>query len=111
MGDLVLTEDQVMPVMDAALDAGLEATTSPSIGRASCSCTSRAAGRPRPWRKACARCFDAARAARHTPPLDGFGGPAVPATSSLSPAPLEAVLGATGHARDGMVKFRPSMGT
>jgi hypothetical protein len=110
MGDLVLTEDQVTPVMDAALGAGLEVTAlhnhfafdRPRLlflhiaGR----------GAPEALAQGVRKVFDAERAARHTPPLDGFGGPAVPATSSLSPAPLEAVLGATGHARDGMVKFR-----
>ncbi len=109
MGDLALTEDQVTPVMSAALDAGLEVTAlhnhfafdRPRVlfmhiaGR----------GTPEALAQGVRKVFDAERAARHAPPLDGFGGPAVPAASSLSAAPLEAVLGATGQAKDGMVKF------
>jgi hypothetical protein len=109
MGDLALTEDQVTPVMNAALDAGLEVTAlhnhfafdRPRVlfmhiaGR----------GAPETLAQSVRKVFDAERAARHTPPVGGFGGPAVPAASSLSAAPLEAVLGATGQAKDGMVKF------
>ncbi len=109
MGDLALTEDQVTPVMSAALDAGLEVTAlhnhfafdRPRVlfmhiaGR----------GTPEALAQGVRKVFDAERAARHAPPVGGFGGPAVPAASSLSAAPLEAVLGATGQAKDGMVKF------
>jgi hypothetical protein len=109
MGDIVLTEDQVTPVMSAALDAGLEVTALHNhfafdrprvlfmhIG---------GHGTPDAVAQGVRKVFDAERAARHTPPGDGFGGPPSPAPSSLAAAPLAAVLGGTGQATDGMVKF------
>jgi hypothetical protein len=110
MGDLTLAEDEVSPVMDAALGNGLEVTAlhnhfsfdHPRIlfmhiaGMGSTETL--AAG----VRKA----LDAIKDARHgSPPGEGFGGPSIPGENSIDPKPLEAVFGTAGQAKDGMVKF------
>ena len=55
MGDLVLLEDEVNPVMSALLDNGLEVTALHNHfffeSRASSTCTSTGTGRPRIWRR------------------------------------------------------------
>ncbi|HZP42856.1 MAG TPA: DUF1259 domain-containing protein [Candidatus Binatia bacterium] len=111
MGDLVLAEDEVSPAMCAALDAGLEVTalhnhfafarppvffmhvggTGPTDALATGVAHALAAVR-------------AVRAASPTPAA-GFGGPAVGTPSAIDPKPLEAVLGGTAQAKDGMAKF------
>jgi hypothetical protein len=106
MGDLTLSEDEVNPAMSAALEGGLEVTALHNhffydhpkfffmhIGGAGT--TERLATGVR-------KALDAVKAAG-TP--GGFGGPAVPASSALDPAPLERILGASGQVKDGMVKF------
>jgi len=43
---------------------------------------------------------------RRTPvPAESFGGPEIPATSTIEPKPLEAILGRSGQVKNGMVKF------
>jgi hypothetical protein len=110
MGDLTLAEDEVGPVMSAALDDGLEVTALHNhfvfdrppilfmhIGGTGT--TERLAGGVR-------HALDAMRAVRHAPaPAESFGGPAVPAESTLDGAALTAILGVPGQGKDGMLKF------
>src|SRR5439155_1421583 len=52
------------------------------------------------------KALDAVQHVRRTPALaESFGGPDIPATSSIDPKPLEAILGRRGQAKDGMAKF------
>lgn len=110
MGDLVLFEDEVNPVMSALLDAGLEVTAlhnhflydSPRVyfmhigGEGSAdklaSGVKQAFARQREIR------------ASNSSPAHGFAG-VVPGPSNIAAAPLEAVFGAKSLAKDGMVKF------
>ncbi len=110
MGDMTLAEDEVSPAMDAALGNGLEITAlhnhfsfdRPRIlfmhvgGMGS---TDKLAGGVR-------KVLDAIKDARKNPtPGDSFGGPAIPAENTIDAQPLEAILGGTAQAKDGMVKF------
>jgi hypothetical protein len=109
MGDLTLAEDEVSPVMDAALGAGLEVTALHNhfsfdrprilfmhIG---------GAGTTEQLATAVRKALDAIKEARHGPPAEGFGPPSVAAENGIDPKPLEAIFGAGGQAKDGMVKF------
>ncbi len=110
MGDIVLLEDEVSPAMSAALDNGLEVTAlhnhffyeQPRImfmhiggsGEAA-----RLAG-------AVAKVLAAQREARNgaATPSGAFPGAPVPAANSITPAPLEQILGVKGEANAGMFK-------
>ena len=110
MGDLVLLEDEVNPVMSALLGARLEVTAlhnhffydEPRVyfmhlageGTADALATSvgLAFAKQREIRAA------------HPSPRHGFGD-IIPSPSRISAAPLEAVLAAKAQAMDGMVKF------
>ena len=110
MGDLVLMQDEVNPVMSAALAAGLDVTAlhnhffydEPKVyfmhiggeGEA----VKLAAGV-----KAALDAQKAVRAASPEP-AKTFGKPLV-APSSIAVAPLETALGGKGQAKDGMAKF------
>ena len=110
MGDLVLLQDEVNPVMSAALGAGLDVTAlhnhffydEPKIyfmhiggeGEA----VKLAAGV-----KAALDAQKAVRAASPEP-AKSFGKPLAVA-SSITTAPLEAALGGKGQVKDGMAKF------
>ena len=110
MGDLVLFEDDVNPVMSALLDAGLEVTAlhnhffydDPRVyfmhvgGEGTADKLAAGVG------AAFAKQHEI-RAANPNP-AHGFGG-AIPSPSRIDGAPLEAVLGAKAQAKDGMVKF------
>ena len=111
MGDMTLAEDEVSPAMSAALDNGLEVTALHNhfsfdhppilfmhIGGTGT--TERLATGVR-------KTLDAVKEvrARAATPGEGFGGAAIPATSTLDPKSLEAILGGTAQAKDGMVKF------
>ncbi len=109
MGDLTLTEHEVSPVMDAALGAGLEVTALHnhfSFDRprvlfmhiAGTGSTEKLAAGVR-------TAFDAIVEARQRGSREGFGGPSIPPKNAIDPTSLEAVLGARGQAKDGMVKF------
>jgi uncharacterized protein DUF1259 len=109
MGDMSLAEDEVSPVMDAALGNGLQVTALHnhfSFDRprilfmhiAGMGSTERLA-------TAVQKTFEAIKNARHGTPAEGFGGPAVPAENSIDPKPLESVLGTAAQAKDGMAKF------
>lgn len=110
MGDLVLFEDEVNPVMSALLDSGLEVTALHNhffydeprvyfmhIGGEG------AADKLAGGVKLAFAKQQEIRAANPTP-RRGFGG-SIPTPSSLGAAPLEAILGAKAQAKDGMVKF------
>jgi uncharacterized protein DUF1259 len=109
MGDTVLFEDEVNPVMSAALDAGLEVTALHNhfffdepkvffmhIGGAG-DVKTLAAGVRRVYDK-----IADIRAASATP-IKAFAG-SIPASSAISTAPLESALGVKGQANQGMFK-------
>jgi hypothetical protein len=104
MGDLTLTEDQVNPTMSAALENGLEVTAlhnhflfdRPRVFFMHIGGT----GTTEQLATGVAKALAAASA--HA---EGFAGPAIPATNAIDPKPLETIFGATGQAKDGMVKF------
>lgn len=110
MGDLVLFEDEVNPVMTSLFEDGLEVTAlhnhfffeSPRVmflhigGSGSAeklsTAVAHAVNRAREIRKS------AGRAA------SGFSGAAIPATNSISPGPLDSILNVKGQANSGMYK-------
>ena len=110
MGDLVLFEDEVNPIMSALLGAGLEVTAlhnhffydEPRVyfmhlageGTAEQLATGvgLALAKQREIRTA------------NPAPRHGFGG-VIPSPSRITAAPLEAVLAAKAQSKDGMVKF------
>ena len=105
MGDMVLTENQVSPVMSAALDSGLEVTAlhnhflweSPRVmfmhigGHGAVETLATAVG------KVLAAIHDTAGAAAAGETID-------PARTTLDPAKIEAVLGSKGQLADGVYK-------
>ena len=109
MGDTVLFEDEVNPVMSAALDSGLEVTAlhnhfffdEPNVyfmhvGGLGDTGTLAAAVK---------KVYDKVAEIRATQPepQKTFSGAKIGATNSISPEPLEAILG-KGQAKDGMFK-------
>jgi hypothetical protein len=106
MGDMVLTEPQVNPAMSAALDNGLQVTALHNhfffdhphvffmhIG---------GMGTTEQLSTGVRKTVDAANAA---PKGTGFAGASIPKTSTIDPKPLEAILGGTAQAKDGVAKF------
>jgi hypothetical protein len=110
MGDLVLMQDEVNPVMSAALNNGLEVTAlhnhfffdHPKVYFMHIGGEGPLDQLARGVRAA----LDASKQVRatHPQPSDGFGGPALPVKSSIDPAPLQKVLGAKGETKEGMFK-------
>jgi Domain of Unknown Function (DUF1259) len=110
MGDTALFEDEVNPVMSAALDSGLEVTAlhnhfffdQPKVYFMHIGGTGEvdklAAGVKQVWDK-----IVQIRSENPTP-LASFTAPAVSAENAISPAPLEAILGTKGQASQGMFK-------
>jgi Domain of Unknown Function (DUF1259) len=110
MGDLVLFEDEVNPVMSAALDSGLEVTAlhnhffydTPHVlfmhigGEGS---VEKLAGALR-------SALDAEKAVRQKSPAprSGFGAPAVPSPSAIDGVKLDSIFGVKGTSKDGMYK-------
>ncbi len=110
MGDLVLMQDEVNPVMSALLDGGLAVTAlhnhffydEPKVffmhisGEGSVDML--AAG--------VRRALDTVKEIRAASPQPrgAFAGDAIPQTSAISAAPLEEILGVKGQAKDGMLK-------
>jgi hypothetical protein len=108
MGDIVLLEDQVNPVMSAALDAGLEVTAlhnhffwdSPKVmfmhvgGMGEEKMLAEGIGR------VFARLKETAGGKGETPKAE-----IDPAKSTLAPAKIEAALGQKGELKDGVYKF------
>lgn len=110
MGDLVVLEDEVTDVMNAALSAGLEVTALHNhfsfdrpkvyfmhIG---------GEGKLVTLAKGVRMALDAASAIRKKAPhpADRFEGPSIPTPSSIDGAKVEAVLGVKGAGKDGMYK-------
>jgi hypothetical protein len=111
MGDTVLFEDEVNPVMSAALDNGLSVTAlhnhfffdHPKVyfmhieGEGS---VDKLAGAVRKF-------YDKIKEVRAADPQpkDSFGSKSLPAKNSISPEPLNAIFGMPGESKDGMVKF------
>src|SRR5215468_7134866 len=106
MGDIVLTETQVNPAMSAALDNGLEVTALHNhfffdrprvffmhIG---------GVGTTEQLATGVRKVVDAANGA---PRESGFGGGTIPKKSTIDPKPLEAILGESAQAKDGVAKF------
>ena len=110
MGDTVLFEDEVNPVMSAALESGLEVTALHNhfffdqprvyfLHIAGMGDEAKlASGVKNIWGK-----IAEVRAANPTP-AKAFGGPNIAAENAITPEPLEAILGVKGQASQGMFK-------
>lgn len=107
MGDLVLREDQVAPVMDAALQNGLEVTALHNhfLGESPRIMYMHIAGMGDAEKLAAGvgRTFDRLRETAKTPPASP---PADidPARTTLDPKKIESILGAPGDFKDGVLK-------
>lgn len=110
MGDLVLFEDEVNPVMSAALDNGLEVTAlhnhfffdSPRVMFMHIG----GSGSADKLAAAVRRAMDKVKEIRsaNAQPGSKFSGPGVPETNSITAAPLDGVLGVKGQVNSGMYK-------
>jgi hypothetical protein len=111
MGDLVLFQDEVNPVMSAALDAGLSVTAlhnhffydDPKVFFMHIG----GEGSVEKLGAGVKAALDKAKEIRAATPAPAkmFGAGFAPASNSISLAPLEAVFGGKGTAKDGMAKF------
>src|SRR5882757_7083787 len=110
MGDLVLFEDEVNPVMSALLDAGVGVTAlhnhffydEPRVYFMHID----GEGAGEKLAAAVKQAFARQREIRAANPVSRHGfGAAIPSPSQISGAALEAVFGAKAQAKDGMVKF------
>jgi len=111
MGDTVLFEDEVNPVMSVALDNGLSVTAlhnhfffdHPKVyfmhieGQGT---VEQLAGAVR-------KVYDKAKEIRtaNPQPQDSFGGTGLPEKNSISAQPLDKIFGMSGETNNGMVKF------
>ena len=111
MGDTVLFEDEVNPVMSVALDNGLSVTAlhnhfffdHPKVyfmhieGQGT---VEQLAGAVR-------KVYDKAKEVRaaNPQPQDSFGGTRLPEKNSISAQPLDKIFGMSGETNNGMVKF------
>ena len=110
MGDLVLFEDEVNPVMSALLDNGLDVTalhnhfffSKPAVYFMHVSGEGTVAALGKAVKTAMERIADIRKKAPK--PSDRSGAAALPAKSAIDGAKLEAVLGVKGQAKDGMYK-------
>lgn len=110
MGDLVLFEDEVNPVMSAALDNGLEVTAlhnhfffeSPRVMFMHIG----GSGAAEQLAKAVRKAMDKVQEIRaaNAQPGTRFAGPTVPETNAISAAPLDSMLGVKGQVNAGMYK-------
>ena len=110
MGDLVLFEDEVNSVMSVALEQGLEVTAlhnhffyeSPRVMFMHIG----GSGPAEQLASAVRKALDQVRAVRASRPIpaSGFGGPAVPDSSSITAAVIDGVLGVKGQTNAGMYK-------
>jgi Domain of Unknown Function (DUF1259) len=110
MGDLVLMQDEVNPVMSAVLNNGLEVTAlhnhfmydEPKAYFMHIGGEGTVAQLATGVRKA----FDKVKEIRaaNPQPASGFTAGSLPAQSSLSPKPLESILGIAGQTNNGMFK-------
>jgi len=110
MGDLVLMQDEVNPVMSAALDNGLQVTAlhnhffydEPKVYFMHIG----GEGDTEKLAKGVRAVLDTVKGIRAggQQPGQSFGGSAIPAKSSISSEPLQSILGAKGETKDGMFK-------
>jgi hypothetical protein len=110
MGDLVLFEDEVNPVMSATLDNGLEVTAlhnhfffdSPRVMFMHIGGT----GTAERLATAVTRAMDKVKEIRtaNPQPTGKFPGPVIPETNSITAAPLDGILGVKGQVNAGMYK-------
>jgi hypothetical protein len=111
MGDIVLFQDEVNPVMSAALDNGLEVTAlhnhffydDPHVYFMHIGGT----GQFEALAKGVRAIFDKIKEIRAASPqlAQGFGAPSLPATSSITGKPIEDIFHGLGQAKDGMFKM------
>ena len=110
MGDLVLFEDEVNPAISAALDNGLEVTAlhnhffyeSPRVMFLHIGGSGSAAKLATAVKKT----LDAVKQARGARPAmpSKFAGPPIPETNSITPGPIDQILGTKGQVNAGMYK-------
>jgi len=110
MGDLVLFQDEVNPVMSVAFANGLDVTAlhnhffydEPKVYFMHIA----GEGPLDKMAEAVRRCFDRVKEIRtaRAQPAAGFGGAPIPGTNSISAEPIESILGAKSQSKDGMVK-------
>jgi hypothetical protein len=108
--NLVLFEDEVNPVMSAALDSGLDVTAlhnhfffdNPRVMFLHIAGQARAADLARGVRK----CMDKIKEIRNAAPVPAaqFSGAEIPATSRITPTAIDKILGVKGQSSDGMYK-------
>jgi Domain of Unknown Function (DUF1259) len=111
MGDTVLFEDEVSPVMSAALENGLSVTAlhnhfffdHPKVYFMHIS----GAGPTEQLATAVRKVYDKIKEVRaaNPKPQDTFGGSSLPEKNSISPGPLNEIFGMSGEVNNGMVKF------
>jgi uncharacterized protein DUF1259 len=111
MGDLVLFQDEVNPAMSTALDAGLSVTAlhnhffydDPKVYFMHIG----GEGAVKQLGGAVKAAFDKVKEIRaaNPAPAQMFGSGFAPKGNSITPAPLEAVLGGKAAVKDGMTKF------
>ncbi|MEO8131810.1 MAG: DUF1259 domain-containing protein [Bryobacteraceae bacterium] len=109
-GELLLFEDEVNPVLSAALDNGLEVTAlhnhflfdSPRMMFLHITGEGRGADLARGVRK----CMDKVKEVRTAAPVPAsqFPGAEIPGASSISAPPIDKILGFKGQSADGMYK-------
>jgi hypothetical protein len=110
MGDIVLLEDEVSPVMSAALDNGLEVTAlhnhffyeSPRVMYMHIG----GSGDVEKLATGVKKVIDAQRAVRtaSAEPARAFSGNPVPTENKMTAGPLDKILGTTGEMNNGMYK-------
>ncbi len=110
MGDLVLFQDEVNPVMSVAFANGLDVTAlhnhffheEPRVYFMHIA----GEGTAEQLATAVRRALDRVKEIRAANPRPAavFGGPPIPATNSITAKPIEDLLGAKGQGRDGMFK-------
>src|SRR5438094_2279168 len=114
MGDTVLFEDEVNPVMSVALDNGLSVTAlhnhfffdQPKVFFMHIE----GEGTTEKLASAVRKVYDSTKAIRgsNAKPAESFsvvGQPSLPEKNSITAAPLNEIFGMQGEAKDGMVKF------
>jgi hypothetical protein len=111
MGDTVLFEDEVNPVMSSALDNGLSVTAlhnhfffdHPKVYFMHIA----GEGATQQLATAVRKVYDKIKEVRaaNPKPQDTFGGSSLPEKNSISPGPLNEIFGMSGEVNNGMVKF------